>query len=125
MKSIQDEITAKLAQIENDLVVIEKLPAYAFEAKEVYINTLDLARAVNESYRLQEQAAKKAEWEAAQEKRKAEAAAAAIKPADIPCTPIEPVTEKQWIGFKALLSVDDATALREFFLSRGIEYKSI
>ena len=38
---------------------------------------------------------------------------------------IENIGMKTWIGFKALLSVDDAKALKEFFLSRGIQYESI
>lgn len=132
MKSIQDEIAAKLEQIEKDLAVVENLPAYAFEAKKVYINTLDLAKAVSESYRLKEQAEEKAAWVAEQEKRRAEAEAAAIKPAETPFVTnindpndIENVGMKTWIGFQALLSVDDAKALKEFFLSRGIQYKSI
>lgn len=129
MPAIVKEITERLEQIEKDLAVIENLPAYAFEAKEVYNSTLDLGKAVSEANRLRELAEKKAAWVAEQEKRKAEAEAAAIKPAepvDIPCTPTpEAAPGKQWIGFKALLSVDDAKALKEFFISRGIEYKSI
>lgn len=140
MPAIVKEITERLEQIEKGLAVIENLPAYAFEAQEVYLTTLDLGKAVSEANRLRELAEKKAAWEAEQEKRKAEyeaeqarkkaeAEAAAIKPAepiDIPCTPTpEAAPAKQWISFKALLSVDDAKALKELFLSRGIEYKSI
>lgn len=131
LKSIQDEIAAKLEQIEKDLAVVEKLPAYAFEAKEVYINTLDLSKAVSESYRLAEQAEKKAAWEAEQERRKAEAEAAAIKPAETPCTPDTPCTpapeapEKQWVAFQAYLTVAEAKALGQYFRDNGIQYKSI
>lgn len=144
MPAIVKEITAKLEQITNDLAVIENLPSYAFEAKEIYINTLDLGKAVSEANRLRELAEKKAAWEAEQarrkaeelaewERKKAEAEAAAIKPSepvDTPCTPYgadhqpeEP--QKQWIGFQALLSVDDAKALKAFFTERNIQYKAI
>lgn len=147
MSAIAKEITAKLEQIENDLAVIENLPSYAFEAKEIYINTLDLGKAVSEANRLRELAEKKAAWEAEQARRKAEelaewerkqaeAEAAAIKPTvmtnindpdDIenirPTQPEEP--QKQWIGFQALLSVDDAKALKAFFTERNIQYKAI
>lgn len=34
-------------------------------------------------------------------------------------------TVKKWVGFAALLDVDDARALKEFFKSRGIQYKSL
>ena len=127
MKSIQEEITAKLDQIVKDLVVIENLPSYAFEAKDVYINTLDLSKAVSESYRLAEQAKKKAEWEAEQEKRKAEAAAIKpAEPADIPCTPTpEAPPEKEWIKFQALLSIEEAKALGQYMRDHGIQYKKI
>lgn len=152
MPAIVKEITAKLEQIENDLAVIENLPAYAFEAHEVYINTLDLGKAVSEANRLREVAEKKAAWEAEQARQRAEylaeqerkraeaeAAAAAIRPAEpaeIPCTPDTPCTphvadrqpeepKKQWIGFQALLSADDAKALKAFFIEREIQYKAI
>ncbi len=141
MPAIVKEITEKLEQIEKDLAVLENLPAYGFEAKEVYINTLDLGKAVSEANRLREMAEKKAAWEAEQEKRKAEyeaeqarkkaeAEAAAIKPADIPCTPWgaehqpeEP--KREWIKFQAFLTVDEAKALGQYMRNNGIQYKSI
>lgn len=33
--------------------------------------------------------------------------------------------ERVWLSFRACLTVDDARALREFFLSRGVVYKQI
>ena len=131
MPAIEKEFAAKLEQIEKDLAVIEKLHSFAFEAKEVYLNTLDLSAAVSESYRLQAQSEKKAAWEAEQAKKKAEAEAvkpveAAPAPADCPCAPNPaPAQEKQWISFSARLSVEDAQALKAFFLSRDIEFKAI
>ena len=35
------------------------------------------------------------------------------------------VSPKFWLKFEALLSKDDAAALKEFFRSRNIEFKSI
>lgn len=138
MKSIQDEINTKLEKIVSDLTVIENLPAYTFEAQEVYINTLDLAKAVSESHRLRELAEKKAAWEAEQARLKAEAEAAAIKPnvktnindpEDIenirPAQPEQAEPKKEWIKFQALLSVDEAKALGQYMRDHGIQYKSI
>lgn len=138
MKSIQDIIDGKLEQIAKDLAVIDSLPSYSFEARECYIDTLDLARAVSEAHRLQEQAEKKAAWEAEQQKRKEEAEKAA---AASPATTFEnePATEvvktvtsvekqepcRQWIGFQAFLSVDEAKALGAWFKENGIRYKSL
>lgn len=133
MKAIKDEFNAKLQQFENDLTVIEKLPFFAFEAKEAYLDTLDLSKAVGEAYRLKEAAERKAAWEAEQAKRKAEAETIRpVEPVDIPCTPYGAETapeqaepQKQWVRFQALLSPEDAKALGEFLRSRNIEYKPI
>jgi hypothetical protein len=130
MKSIQEAIDGKLEQIAKDLAVIDSLPSYAFEARECYVDTLDLARAVSEAHRLQEQAEKKAAWEAEQQKRKEAEAAAAIKPAPIMTDindqrDIETLPSRKWIGFQAFLSVDEAKALGEWLRSNGIKYKAI
>lgn len=138
MKSIQDIIDGKLEQIAKDLAVIDSLPSYSFEARECYIDTLDLARAVSEAHRLQERAEKKAAWEAEQQKRREEAEKVA---AASPATTFEnePATEavktvtsvekqepcRQWIGFQAFLSVDEAKALGAWFKENGIRYKSL
>lgn len=134
MKSIQEAIDSKLEQVSKDLAVIADLPSYGFEAEQMYKQTLNLAKAVSEAHRLQEQADKKAAWEAEQQKRKEEAAAAAIKP-----TPVnsnindpddienragyEPV--RQWIGFQTFLSFDEAKALGAWLKAQGIKYKAI
>lgn len=130
MKSIQESIDAKLDQVVKDLAVIASLPSYAFEARECYVDTLDLARAVSEAHRLQEQAEKKAAWEAEQQKRKEEAAAAQIKPTQVMTNindpdDIENCPVRQWIGFQALLSADEAKALGAWLRGNGIKYKAI
>lgn len=132
MKSIQEAIDGKLEQVVKDLAVIDSLPSYAFEAREYYIDTLDLARAVSEAHRLQEQAEKKAAWEAEQQKRKEEAANAneAFKKQvtdyaaeTVEAEVIEP--SRQWIGFQALLSADEAKALGAWLRGNGIRFKAI
>ncbi len=134
MPAIVKEIAERLEQIEKDLAVIENLPAYAFEAKECYIDTLDLGKAVSEANRLRELAEKKAAWEAEQEKRKAEyeteqarmKTEPAIKPADVPSTPApETAPEKEWVKFQAFMTVDEAKALGQYMREHGIQYKSI
>lgn len=130
MKSIQEAIDAKLDQVAKDLAVIASLPSYAFEARECYVDTLDLARAISEAHRLQEQAEKRAAWEAEQQKRKEEAAAAQIKPTQAMTNindpdDIENLPARQWIGFQALLSADEAGALGAWLRANGIRYKAI
>ena len=130
MKSIQEAIDGKIEQIAKDLAVIDSLPLYAFEARECYIDTLDLARAVSEAHRLQEQAEKKAAYEAEQQKRKEAEAAAAIKPTPVmnninDTEDIENLPCRKWIGFQAFLSVDEAKALGAWLRNNGIKYKAI
>ena len=114
------------------------MPAYAFEAKQAYISTLDLARAVSEAHRLSEMAERKASYEAEQAKKRREEAAArqqaqaeAAKQAapvqgistDLPTEPKRELRE--WIGFQAYLTVDEARALGQYFKAHGIQYKAI
>lgn len=130
MKSIQGAIDGKLEQMAKDLAVIADLPSYSFEARECYMDTLDLAKAVSEAHRLQEQAEKRAAWEAEQQKRKEEAAAAPIKSTQVTANindpdDIENCPVRQWIGFQALLSADEARVLGAWLRGNGIKYKAI
>lgn len=133
MKSIQGAIDGKLEQMAKDLAVIADLPSYAFEARECYVDTLDLAKAVSEAHRLQEQAEKRAAWEAEQQKRKEEttepktdigkAIESTERQAFERAAQHEP--SRQWIGFQALLSADEARALGAWLRGNGIKYKAI
>lgn len=116
-----EELQARVEQIKTDLVTLSNLPEFSFEATEVYMQSLDINKAINEGQALLEM-----------QKRKAEQEAAAIKPGEptekpaeeLPQCP-EPETNKQWISFKANLTIEDATALRDFFKSRNIEFTKI
>ena len=123
MKSIHESINRRLEQIEKDIAVLRSLPSYGFEAEQEYLSSLDIASAVSVANRLKEMEEKKAAFEA--EKK----ACAEQRKAEVIETPEaaqkEASAEKKWIGFQAFLSVEDAKALREFFLERGIQYKSI
>ena len=125
MPAVKKAITERLARIFKDLDVIEKLPLYSYEAKEVYIASLDLGKAISEAQKLQQQAEKKKAWEEEQAKRKAEAEREKQTEKNAVNTAPEEQPAKQWIAFRCLLSSDDAKALRNFFLERGIEYKKI
>lgn len=131
MKSIQEAIDGKVEQIRKDLDVVDSLPSYIFEARECYLDTLDLARAVSEAHRLQEQAEKRTAWEAEQQKRKEEAAAAAaVRPTQVMTNindpdDIENLPARQWVSFQAFLSADEAKALDTWLRNSGIKYKAI
>lgn len=137
MRAIHDEISGRIHNIKSDLSALQNLPEFSFEAVEVYKTTLDLGKAISEGQRLseiqkrkEEAERQKAEREAEMAKRKAEAddiADARKKieesgevPVDLPTEPL-----KEWISFKALLTVDDAQALKVFFESRNIVFEAI
>lgn len=119
MKSIQEAIDAKLVKFAEELAVIRELPAYAFEAEEYYKNTFNLAESISIAHRMTEQAERKAAYEAEKAKRQA----AEVKPEPVAEKPVESL--KQWLSFKALLTVEDAKALKAFFQSRNIEFEKI
>ena len=100
-------------------------------------DTLDIGKALNEAHRLSDMAKKKAEMEAEQARRKAEEEAR--KAAEQMVTEeefIPPVVDeemdakafapaRQWIAFQALLTTEEALALKSFFNSRNIEFKEV
>lgn len=142
MKSIQEEINARLEQITNDLATLSNLPEFGFESTEVYKSTLDINKALNEGRRLSEIQKRKTEHEAEMKARAEEQArlaaeakkqeeVAKAEPQPQPASegfmnqPVEEAPAKQWVSFSALLSTDDAVALRNFFNGRSIEFKAV
>ena len=132
MKFIQGDIDARLEQVKNDLETLQNMPEFGFEATEVYKSTLDINRALNEGRRLSEMVKAKAAHETEQARMREEASKAAIvkpEPAPQPAQedfmnpPVEEAPAKQWLSFSALLSVEDAQALKQFFNDRNIEFK--
>ena len=140
LKSIEEELTNTVYRIGHDVTTINSLKEYSFEALEHYKKTLDLAGAIAEGQRLADIQKRKLEHEAevkareelakkqAEEKAKAEAEANLHEELEEvaeeePQQAVE--IKRQWIKFVALLSKDDALALKEFCDNRGIEIKSV
>ena len=67
--------------IGNDIATINNLPEFSFEAREVYVKTLDIAKAIKEGQRLAEIQKRKNAYEEEQQKKveEEEAAKAAEK----------------------------------------------
>lgn len=139
MKSIEEKMRERRQQISTDMLTLNRLSEYAFEAVAVYKETLDMNRSIAEAQRMSDIAKQKAEVEAqkkAEEERRAKEAEekkASEKPVVIPesvpeqqaseHTVTEP--EKMEVRFAALLTTEDALALKEFFQSRNIEFRAI
>ena len=132
MKSIEEKMRDRMYQISTDMLTLNRLSEYAFEAVAVYKETLDMNRSIAEAQRMSDIAKQKAETEARkkqEEERRAKEAEE--KPVIIP----EPVPEQQEpertepqkmeVRFAALLTTEDALALKEFFQSRNIEFRAI
>jgi hypothetical protein len=135
LKSIQEEIAAKVDTIKAHLETIQSLPEFSFEAAEVYKTSLDINRAIAEGKRLADIQKRKQE---AEERAKAEAEAKAQEesqkqqeaPQEEPQPQEEPKAEApkaqaQWVKFQALLTVEQAKALKAFFESNNIEFKTV
>ena len=136
MKSIKEAIDGKIEQVKNDLDTLSNLPEFGFEAVEVYKTTLDINKAVNEAKRMSEIAKAKAEHEVVMKAKAEEQKQEEFIPPTANDEPFEqnmnpPVVEatdepkRDWISFKALLSVDEAKDLKWFFETKGIKFEAI
>lgn len=146
LKKVQETIHERIQQFNSDIETLQKLPEFAFEAVETYKQTLDINKAISEGQRLadiqrrkQEAEAEKARLKAEEEARKAAAAAAEAETAT-PETDMGKVIDsidrqalkqavtseaaKRWIGFEALLTVEQARELKQFFDSKNIEFRA-
>lgn len=125
MKSIQEAIDERLLQIAKDIATLSTLPEFGFEATEVYKTTLDVNKAINEAKRMSDIAKAKAEAKKQEEVAPKTPIGQAIE--SIERQAFEQCNEqpKQWVSFSALLSTEDALALKEFFNSRNIQFKAI
>ena len=119
LPAIEKEIIAKLEQIKSDLITLQNLPEFSFEAIELYKKTLNINTAIEEARLHSEIAKAKAEFEAEQKCEEA--------PAPMPETiPDANETAKaKEISFRCWLTVEDAKALKQFFNSRNIKYEAI
>lgn len=126
LKKVQEEIKARIEQFNADLASLDKLPEFSFEAVEVYKQTLDMNRAIAEGQRLADIQKRKQEAEAARLKAEEEKTVVETRTPPAP-EPVkaEAVPAKQWVKFAALLSTEDAAALKAFCDSRNIEIKAI
>lgn len=127
MKSIQEAIDERLLQVAKDIATLSTLPEFGFEATEVYKTSLDVSKAISEAKRMSEIAKAKAEQEAQKQEEVAPKTPIGQAIESIERQAFEQCQEqpKQWISFSALLSTQDALALKDFFNSRNIQFKAI
>lgn len=127
-------IKAELGQIKErisgELVMLENIGDFAYEATEIYKTTLDVSRAVQEGKRLADMQKRKEEEAAA---RKAAESAKETAPAPVPIMEPQPAAtqpapaaeapQTMWIKFEACLTMEQAVKLRAFMIDNGIEFR--
>ena len=137
-KHIKTCFTDAIDKFNRDITTLDALPEFGFEAKQVYLQTLDINKALAEGQRMSQIQKQKAEHEAEQARLKAEEEAkkavvevaptesqSQATPEDFMNPPEDTTPVKEWIAFQALMSTEDALALRDFFNSRNIEFKAV
>lgn len=73
MGKIEEQMKSRMYQLGNDVLTIQNLPEFSFEAMEVYKKTLDLTMAIQEGQRLSEIQKRKVAYEEEQRRKAAEA----------------------------------------------------
>jgi hypothetical protein len=153
MAKVEADIDEIIAKTMDDLKTLESLPEFGFEAVEEYKRTLSLQQAIAEGKRLADIQKRKEEQERLQKEAEEKARLAAeeaekAKDAEmekalqeeeeriqneptkenVSCETSEPAAEeptRAWVGFKALLSKEEARALGEFITAHNIKIKKI
>lgn len=154
MNHVKQKMLDDIKRFNRDMETLAGLPEFGFEAQQEYIRTFDLNKALAEGQRMAqvqkkkeeaaraaaeaEQARLKAEEETKQSAFPDDAMNPPVTEEEIaqsrqeyidaaPANGVHPVIApaKQWISFKALLTVEDATALKQFFESRNIQFEAV
>ena len=125
-EKVQEAITERLIQIEQHIVTLSSLNDFSFEAIELYKDSLDINSAISEGQRLAD-IQKRKFAEASEKQQIHEEIQAKIAELKGVSTVSEPVQEdgKTWLRFKALMSVEEAMALKRFFEDRNITFGAI
>lgn len=116
IKKIETDIRQRLDKIKSDMAVISYLPQFSEAALVEYKRTLDVERALNKGKELTELAKVINKPEEAAGADMAKGYEEGIKKSK---------GESIWISFKARMTVEQATALKVFFVENEIEYRTI
>lgn len=121
MKTVKDEIMEKIRRMEKDAEALENLSEYKDQAIRAYMRTQNLGEALAEAQKAKQTEENIRKWREELEAKKA----AEKQPEPLPKIEIPQATEaaRQWVGFEANLTIEDARALKAFFESRGISFR--
>jgi len=135
LSKVEKEMNERLAKITSDLVTIQTLPSFSFEATEIYKRTLDLNTAIAEGQRLADIQRRKAEAEAQQALQKAQEPVQELPDVDddgvvidAPQTYTEPMSsiyQLFTVRFEITESKEKIQALASFCKANDIHLKKI
>lgn len=141
IKKVKEDMILSLEKIEADLASIDSLD-YAFEIKEYYKKSLDLNYAISEVNKIKELNKQKEEAERQRQEyikqqellmqqkkdermQQLQQQEMQLKQKHVVQNKQEEVVKRQWIGFKANLSFEEARMLNKFFKDNNIEFKPL
>ena len=146
LKKAKEQMAETVSDIQKGLDIIDGSDSpYAGDMKKVFLDTLDIGRAVQRRNELEEEAKRRAAYEEERRRRQEErdlaAAEEARRQALLQHIPeetrppvkqgIEAITDrpkpepKRWVAFEALLDSHHAQLLAAFLRSQGIEYRAL
>lgn len=123
-KRVSQYMIDAIDKFNRDMETLEQLPAFNFEAQQVYKETCDINKALLEGQKLLKIQKEKEEYQKKTERETKEVDTSS-QTTEVASAPEETSTEteeKMWVSFSALLSTEEALALRGFFKGRNIEF---
>ena len=119
-KRVSQYMIDAIDKFNRDIETLEQLPAFSFEAQQVYKETCDINKALLEGQKLLKIQKEKEDY---QKKTQRETKEVNTSPRTIEVASASEETDgKMWVSFSALLSTEEALALRDFFKGRNIEF---
>ena len=129
MAKIEEQMKSRMYQIGDDVFTIHGLPEFSFEAMEVYKNTLDLTKAIQEGQRLSEIQKRKAAYEEERRKKEEAAKQAAIQPANKPEPGQSEVKEENGeliqLDFRVWGTREQIMGLRQYLTDNKIKFGKV
>lgn len=131
MDKIEEQMKSRMYQIGDDVFTIHGLPEFSFEAMEVYKNTLDLTKAIQEGQRLSEIQKRKAAYEEEQRKKEEAAKQAAIQLANKPeATPDQSEVKEEngeliQLDFRVWGTREQIMGLRQYLTDNKIKFGKV
>ncbi len=137
LNSIREQMENRKYQIGNDILSINNLPEFSFEALEIYKSTLNIGQAIQEGRRLSEVQKRKAAYEEEQKKRAEEERTRKEAETRKTCEQREEifevskasgeqiqtdVGEKITIDFRVVATSEQLEALKRFLIENKITY---